>query len=178
MVTTSIQYIGKFTKPFGYKGELALKFDVSIPQNFEQTEWVFVKLDGLPVPFFISPDSIWIKDESTAIIKLEDIDNEIDAKKLCYADVSLEEYIPDEDFDSENFNSLKNYKVVDSKLGEIGFFERIIEIPGNNLMQIFKGDIEILIPFSDDIITKINPQNQTIEVNTPDGLVDIYLNGE
>jgi len=176
MVTTSIQYIGKFTKPFGYKGELALRFDVSIPQNFEQTEWVFVKLDGLPVPFSVCPESIWIKDDTTAVLKLEDIDNEFEAKKLCYSEVSIEEYIDESDFDSENFNSLKNYKIIDQNLGEIGYFERIIEIPGNNLMQIYKGDIEILIPFSDDIITKIDAQNQSIEVNTPEGLVAIYLN--
>lgn len=38
-----------------------------------------------------------------------------------------------------------------------------------------KGDKELLIPITDQIITKVDRENKTIEVSTPDGLVDLYL---
>ena len=175
MINTSIQYIGKFAKTFGYKGELILKFDVSIPSGFEKTKVIFIKLDGLPVPFFISPNEIFIKDDQTAIIKLDDVDDEEKAKKLLGKEISIENYIEQEKIDTSNINSFKNYKIVDINIGEIGYFEKIIEIPNNPLIQLFKEEIEILLPFTEEIITKIDDKNKTIEVNTPKGLVDIYL---
>ncbi len=176
MVNTPIQYIGKFTKPYGYKGELALRFDVSIPQEFQQTEWVFVTLDGLPVPFFISStENIWIKDEQTAILKLNDIDSDIQAKELVNKDVSISQFQSEKSWEPDNFNAFKGFKITDKNLGEIGIFEKIIEIPQNPLMQVFQNQTEILIPLSDDIVTEINTRQKNIQVIVPNGLLDIFL---
>ena len=38
-----------------------------------------------------------------------------------------------------------------------------------------KGDKELLIPITDQIITKVDRENKTIEVSTPEGLVALYL---
>ena len=178
MINTSIQYIGNFVKTFGYKGELILKFDVSIPENFEQIKIIFIKLDGLPVPFFVSKNGIFIKDDQIAFLKLDDINDEEKAQKLLATEISIENYIEQEKIDTSNINSFKNYKIIDVNIGEIGYFEKIIEIPNNPLIQLFKEKNEILLPFTEEIIIKIDDQNKTIEVNTPKGLVDIYLNNE
>ncbi len=170
-----MNYIGKFIKTSGFKGEILLKFEVGIPTDFEQTKIIFIKLDGLPVPFFISPNGIYIKNEQNALIKLDDIENEIKAKKILNKEISIENYILKEEIDTSNVNSFKNYEVFDVNLGKIGYFEKIIEIPNNPLLQIFNEKTEILLPFTEEMITKIDDKNKTIEVNTPKGLVDIYI---
>jgi len=40
-----------------------------------------------------------------------------------------------------------------------------------------KGGKDLLIPITDQIITKVDRANKTIEVSTPDGLVALYLDG-
>ena len=35
--------------------------------------------------------------------------------------------------------------------------------------------IEILIPMNDEFITKVDRENKTIIVDTPEGLIDLYL---
>jgi len=178
MITTPIHYIGKFIKTTGFKGELVLKLEVEVNESFENTEVLFVKIEGLPVPFFASEDGIWLKEEQIAIVKLDDIDDELSAKKLISKEVSVSNFIKEEKPKLNKANALKNFKVIDKQHGEIGLFDKIIEIPGNPLMQIFKGNIEILLPFSEQFIKKTDHKNKTIEVETPDGLLDIYLNEE
>ena len=176
MIKKAIQYIGKFVKTYGYKGELVLKFEVSIPNNFEQIKIIFVKLDGLPVPFFVSKNGIFIKDKQTAFVKLDDIDNEAKAKKLSDKEICIDKFVEKEKINTSNINSFKNYKIIDVNIGEIGYFDKIIDIPNNPLIQILKENSEILLPFTEEIITKIDDKNKTLEVNTPKGLIDIYIN--
>ncbi|MGA9588941.1 MAG: 16S rRNA processing protein RimM, partial [Salegentibacter sp.] len=41
--------------------------------------------------------------------------------------------------------------------------------------EIKNGDKQILIPMNDEFIQKIDKTNKTIYLNTPEGLVDLYL---
>ena len=43
------------------------------------------------------------------------------------------------------------------------------------LFEAKKGDKELLIPVTDQIITKVDREAKTIYVTTPEGLVDLYL---
>ncbi|WP_318309328.1 ribosome maturation factor RimM [Flagellimonas crocea] len=56
-----------------------------------------------------------------------------------------------------------------------GVTESINNSASQDLFEIKKGDKELLIPVSDDIIKKVDRENKTIFVKTPEGLVDLYL---
>ena len=43
------------------------------------------------------------------------------------------------------------------------------------MFEVEKGDKQLLIPINDEIITKVDRENKTIFVTTPEGLVDLYL---
>ena len=45
------------------------------------------------------------------------------------------------------------------------------------LFEVLKDGKELLIPISDDIIKKVDRKNKEIHVKTPEGLVDLYLEG-
>jgi 16S rRNA processing protein RimM len=44
------------------------------------------------------------------------------------------------------------------------------------MFEIENGDVEIFIPMIDDFIKKIDRDNKQIHVETPEGLIDLYLN--
>ncbi len=44
------------------------------------------------------------------------------------------------------------------------------------LFEITNGDKEIFIPMIDDFIKKVDRENKVIEVETPQGLIELYLN--
>ena len=175
MIQEPIHYIGKIVKSIGYKGELVLNLEVSFNESMLDAEILFVELDGLPVPFYISHEGIYQKDENILVVKFDDIDDEFSVKALLKAKVSIKKYIENNNFDTSNINSLKGFLVKDINYGEIGNFEQIIEIPNNPLIQIFNKTTEILIPFIEDIIQEIDETKREILVSTPEGLVDVYL---
>ena len=59
--------IGHLSKLHGFEGEAVMVADSLFPKNIDKTEWVFLKIDGLPVPFFVS--NIHVRSETVAIIK-------------------------------------------------------------------------------------------------------------
>ena len=74
--------IGRFNKPHGVKGELSFTFTDDV---FDRTEcsYIVCEIDGIFVPFFI--EEYRFKSDTTALIKLEDVDNEADASVLVVA---------------------------------------------------------------------------------------------
>ena len=43
------------------------------------------------------------------------------------------------------------------------------------LFEIDRNGTEILIPMNDEFISKVDKKNKTIFVETPEGLIDLYL---
>ena len=55
----------------------------------------------------------------------------------------------------------------------IGTITEVVEIPQNVLLAVNHNDREILIPFHDDIIIKVNEKKSTISIHIIDGLLDL-----
>ena len=74
--------IGRFNKPHGVKGELSFTFTDDV---FDRTEcpYIVCEIDGIFVPFFI--EEYRFKSDTTALIKLEDVDNEAVRVHLLYS---------------------------------------------------------------------------------------------
>lgn len=65
--------------------------------------------------------------------------------------------------------------MLDSVHGNIGTVQSVNDSTAQALFEVQKGDKQLLIPITDQIITKVDRENKTIEVTTPEGLVALYL---
>ena len=63
----------------------------------------------------------------------------------------------------------------DSVHGNIGCIQSVNDTTSQALFEVKKEGKELLIPINDQIITKVDRENKTIFVTTPEGLVDLYL---
>jgi len=70
---------------------------------------------------------------------------------------------------------LKGFTVFDTKHGNIGIIENIIDIQQNPLMEILFHGKEILIPLQDDFIISIDKKKKELHVKTPEGLIELFL---
>ena len=174
MLSENYRSIGKFTKLHGYNGEVILCSEGIFQKKIEKTEWVFLYLDGLPVPFFVS--SFYLRTDTTAIIKLEDIDSSDEMQKYVGLEVNIIDLAPtSRKKRKSNSLEVEGYKVLDKTYGEIGVAKTVINYSKNFLLQVFKGETEILIPVQEEIILDIDDKSKTIHVNIPEGLLDINL---
>lgn len=164
--------IGYISKTRGLKGELQLYFEVNNPQDYTELESVFLEIHKKPVPFFISKISV---QKNLAYIYLEDIDHIDQAKPLVGKAVYISVKDIPENTNDDTPELLKSFLVIDKSKGELGVIKEIQILPKQYIASIdFKGK-EILFPLHQEFIKNIDSKNRIIEVDLPEGLVDLYL---
>ena len=73
------------------------------------------------------------------------------------------------------FHEVIGFTVVDVNFGEVGQIVHINDKAAQPLFEIDRAGTEVFIPMVDEFIKKVNRENNTIEVETPEGLIDLYL---
>lgn len=167
-------FLGKIVKKYSFKGEVLIKLDTDEPELYESMTSVFVELKQNLVPFFI--ESSQLHKSELLRIKFEDVDTEQDAEAILKSDLYLPlEFLPELPDDKFYFHEIIGFKVVDKSYGDVGIINSINDSTAQALFEIDRDGIEVLIPMNDEFIERIDKPNKTIYVNTPEGLIDLYL---
>jgi len=167
-------YLGKITKTFGYKGEVIFFFDVDDINNYKKIKSVFLKFREKLIPYFI--DKIKFRQNNTAIVKIQDIDDEENAQKIINSELYLPlEFLPELKGNRFYYHEIIGFTVIDEKHGNIGVIEKVLDNQYQDIFSIKKENKEILIPVADEIIKKVDRKNKVIEIEAPDGLIEIYI---
>lgn len=165
--------LGYVIKKHGVKGEVSVLLDVDFPEEYSELESVFVEINQKLVPFFI--EAIQIRDDK-AVIKFEDIDDgpaadELKAKRVFLPLSTLPELDPGKFY----YHQVVGYTVKDQKLGEVGIITGIFTSNMQDLITVDHDGTEILIPINDDIVHDADHENKILNVDLPEGLMDVYL---
>ncbi len=167
-------YLGKIVSKFSFKGEVLIKLDTDEPESYVKMESVFVDYNKNMVPFFIEKSSLHKSD--LLRVKFEDVDSEEDADDLMKAEIYLPLHLlPKLDGNKFYFHEVIGYKIIDISFGEVGVIVHINDSTAQALFEIDRDGKEILIPMNDEFIDKVDRETKTVYVNTPDGLIDLYL---
>ena len=167
-------YLGKIVSKFSFKGEVLIKLDTDEPEAYTKMESVFVDYNDNLVPFFIEKSSLHKSDLLRA--KFEDVDTEEDADDLMKCDIYLPlSQLPELEDDQFYFHEIIGFTAEDVNFGIIGTIKSINDNNAQALFEIEKDDKQILIPVIDDFISKVDKKNKKIILDTPPGLIDIYL---
>ncbi|MCK7589137.1 ribosome maturation factor RimM [Subsaxibacter sp. CAU 1640] len=167
-------YLGKIVKKYSFKGEVLIKLDTDEPEIYDNLESVFLELRGNLVPFFIE-SSKFHKSELLRV-KFEDVDSEQDADAILKSDLYLPlEFLPKLEDDKFYFHEIIGFQVEDVNFGTVGIIKSINDSTSQSLFEIDRDGTEILIPMNDDFIKKVDKKKKVITVDTPEGLIDLYL---
>lgn len=160
--------IGKVLKTHGYKGHLKVFIDEFYMDDFAEMKAVFI--NNLPY-FIVSRD---INSDAQAIILLEEVDSKEKAHPLQGKDIFAKDDDLTEILDGEEYDHLVGYEITDKATGKVGTIEAIVEMPFQFLAKVMKDKKEILIPLNDDFIININEKKKLVEVQLPDGFLEIF----
>ena len=167
-------FLGKIVKKYSFKGELLIKLDTDEPNLYDDLDAIFIDLRGNLIPFFIERSQLH-KSELLRV-KFEDVDVEADADALmkceCYLPLT---FLPELEEGKFYFHEIIGYKVEDRKFGDVGIIKGVNDSTSQSLFEIDRDGIEILIPMNDEFISKVDKVNKIIFVDTPEGLIDLYL---
>ena len=165
--------LGYIARRVGNHRELAFALDVDEPSRYNKLKSVFVELNNSLVPFFIK--KIQLKG-NTATVSFEGIDSISKADELVKAGLFLPlSFLPPLTGKKFYFHELPGFTAVDKFFGEIGVVKEVLNFPQQAILSIFKGEKEILIPAKEEFIVAIDRENKRLELNAPEGLIDMYL---
>jgi 16S rRNA processing protein RimM len=175
MQTKDCFYLGKIVKKHSFKGEVVIKLDTDEPHLYKNLESVFVELGNNLIPFFIEKSSL---SKSTMFrVKFEGVDTESDAEAILRAGIYLPlTLLPKLSGNKFYYHEVIGFTVKDINFGEVGTISSINDSAAQPLFEIDRDGIELFIPMIDDFIKKVDREHKTIEVETPEGLIDLYIN--
>ncbi|NJB71088.1 16S rRNA processing protein RimM [Saonia flava] len=168
-------YLGKVVSKYSFKGEVLVKLDADEPEIYENMESVFVSVGNNLVPFFI--EKCVLHKSSLLRIRFEEVTTEEEADRILKAKLYLPlKFLPKLTGNKFYYHEVIGFTLEDSKYGNIGTISSVNDSTAQALFEVEKDGKQLLIPINDEIITKIDRENKTIFVTTPEGLVDLYLN--
>lgn len=169
MTTLEIGYI---SKTHGLKGHVVLRLKEELSINDQKITSVFLDINGSQVPYFIEE----IKPFNQGyMIKFESIDSiELSKKLIGKTAYALEDFIVE---DEDSLKYFIGYEVIDSKYGNIGTIVDIDDKTENVVITVaHPSGAEIILPFNDELLNEIDDDLKTVDLNAPEGLIDMYLN--
>ena len=164
-------YLGEIIKKYSFKGEVLIKTDGDLVENYFNLKNLFLENENDLVPFFIDrikkhkPDILRIKFED---VNSEELANEILNKKI-YLPLTLLKPLSGKKF---YFHEVIGFKVISEKK-VIGIINKINDLSPQPIFEIKNKNRIILVPIHNDFIIKINRKEKNIQLSLPDGLLEL-----
>lgn len=165
--------IGSLVATFGIKGEVVLKHHLGESADLNGIKAIFIEASlGKFMPYFILTAKE--KNAEEILLAVEGIESPEKAKLLLKKKVWLKEEDVKKTASENSAISLLGFTIYDKKklLGKV---LEVIEQPLQILLRIEIDKKEVLIPINESTLRGIDHKKEKIEVDLPDGLLDIYL---
>ena len=165
--------LGKILKPYGYLGFVRVAFLISgLDDILADRDFIFIEWIGKPVPYQI--ESIIWDDDKTARIKFKEIKDLSAATRLNGRALILsEKTIPKHLLQTLEPSELIGFKVFDLQNKLVGVVSGLDESGRQSILEVILNEKEILIPFHEDLVKKIDFKKKNITVDLPEGLIDL-----
>jgi 16S rRNA processing protein RimM len=167
-------YLGKIVTKYSFKGEVVIKLDTDEPELYKEMESVYVEFGANLVPFFIEKSSLHKGNQLR--VQFEDVYSDEAADSILKCGIYLPmDLLPKLEGNKFYFHEVIGFTVVDVNFGKVGTIVHINDKAAQPLFEIDSDGTEIFIPMIDDFIKKVDKENNTIQVETPEGLIALYL---
>lgn len=168
---------GQIQKSHGLQGEVSISFtgDIFDEEGDIAAPCLICEIDGILVPFFI--EEYRFKNDDTMLVKFEHIDSEEETHILYSAKVFVEKKYLSEEISGQEIEGASYYigfQIFDEKGELIGTITDIDDETENVLFLVTNNqEEEFIIPATDDFILGIDDENKIIQMELPEGLLDM-----
>ncbi|MGY6648241.1 ribosome maturation factor RimM [Wenyingzhuangia sp. IMCC45574] len=167
-------YLGKIVRKYSFKGEVVIKLDTDDPSHYQNLESVFVEYGKDLIPFFITERLL--QKGNQLRVRFETVDTEQDADAIMNSGIYLPlEFLPKLKGNQFYFHEIIDFTVEDVNFGTVGVLKGVNDNTAQPLFEILNNEVEILIPMVDDFIKEVDRKNKKLVLETPPGLIEMYL---
>ncbi len=168
--------IGVIAKSQGREGEVAVNPLTDFPERFIDLSRVFIEgAGGEPLPFTVEAARLH---KDRPVVKLAGVSSISEAQALAGKELRIPTSelisLPDESFYHFEISGLR---VIDQNHGFIGTAEEVLATGGTDVLVVRSSDgEELLLPFCSEICRRIDLDSGCIEVDAPEGLIEVNAN--
>jgi 16S rRNA processing protein RimM len=165
-------HIGKLVAPHGVAGTVILEHALGKSITFKGVDILFIeKQAGSFIPYFIELGTA--KTDTITHLQIEGVKTREAANFLTGKKV----WLPQADFqklvDKNSPLALLGYMVQDAGT-DIGIIQEVIEQPHQLMVTILYNGQEAYIPLHEESLKGVNHAKKIVQVELPDGLLDLY----
>lgn len=171
--------VGKFTKLYGTEGEVVANLYDRFPADYDSEEPLFVSINSLTVPLFISS---FVRRGRGAVIAIDDYDTPRRSEELLgrefYAtnpDAEVATFYGDDDEAWSDMEELLGWRVTFVGRKEEGEIVGYNDDEINPLFEVEVDGKDVYVPVVDEFIRKISRRKREIKFQLPEGLLELYL---
>ena len=167
--------LGKITKPHSFKGEVVLWMDVDDTTPYRGVQMLWVAQQNILVPYMV--ESLKPR-KDRFVAKLADVTTEAQAKALAGKDVWLPltdmAPLPEGKF---YFHEVQGWTAVDRASDEaVGTILHVVDQGAYPMLEVDFGEGNTgFIPLPEHVTIDVKRDAQTLVLDLPDGLLDVYL---
>ncbi len=161
--------LGTISKTHGVRGELIIRIMDPYFEPDENWESLFLQIDGILVPFFIS--SLYAPKADEWFICFDDYDNKDSAQNLVGSPVWIQKDFMAKVEEEIYMDELTGYALINISTGRQGLITDFMDIPGNPVFEVSLEGEKVLVPAQDDLIEEIDQENQKLIVRLPEGIM-------
>lgn len=163
--------VGKVQRTHGVNGEVQVLWTNNFDPSEHKLESVFLRIEGIPIPFFIK--SIRSKGQSSSIVKFDEVDRPEMATDFVglFVFAEVKQIQPNDEL---YLDDLVGYSIINQNGSLLGTIEELQDFSGNLVFLVVNtiGN-ELLIPATSDFIVELNEETKTLFMNLPEGMTDL-----
>lgn len=167
--------LGKITKPFSFKGEVVLWMDVDDKSAYMDVTTLWIPQQSILVPYAVESLKV---NKDRFVVRLSDVHTEEQAKGLSGKDVWLPltdmAPLPEGKF---YFHEVQGWTAVDRATNQaVGIIQHVVDQGAYPMLEVDFGESNLgFIPLPEHVNIEVNRDAQTLVLDLPDGLLDVYL---
>ena len=161
--------LGTIAKTHGVRGELIIRTTNNSFDLKQDWESLFLQIEGILVPFFISTLRAFKSDEW--VVKFDWYEDKTQADKLCGLPVWIQKELIDPIEEEVFLDELIGFKFIDEASGKVGHIADFMDIPDNPVFEVEIGGEKKLVPAREEFILEVNTKIKTILFELPEGLI-------
>ncbi len=174
-LTTGENYIkaGRLNKTFGLKGHLRAYLDPSIIARLKKLPVIYLLSKNAYLPYFT--DEADLNESGHCMFHFEEVKDKTAADLLVGKDIYISESLLKKAKPYSSLGDFVGFTLFDESLGLLAPLDKVIELPNHDVGQFIYSGKEVLFPWNDQVILKIDKRKKEIHLRLPDGLLDIYV---
>ncbi len=170
--SSKLSRVGFINRTHGYKGNLNCVTDISRPEKLIKLDFLFIMINGLPVPFCIEELEV---NGTDFFVKLEEINSDVEGKKFLGKELFAEKMREKKSNVLMSWKDVEGFTATDESYGELGIITEVAEYPMQYIGKCMIDEKEVLFPLNDDVVTEVDEDLKVVYLDLPEGLLDIYL---